>query len=168
VSALRERLLGAWQLQSFITHDLGTGEDRHPLGHDPRGLITYTSDGFMSAQLAKPDMSEYVAYGGLFTIDEVASTVSHEVTMSTMPEFACDASGSPRASQRRSAGAVGDDHPRGRCATQEHIDVGTRVRTGSPGGACTLAAINRSTGGLTPIALATDQLPHHAILLLIL
>jgi len=87
VTALREAVLGAWQLVSFVARDAATGEDRHPLGTAPRGLILYTADGFMSAQLATSDMDEYVAYGGRFTVDEPASVLHHDVTMSMMPEL---------------------------------------------------------------------------------
>lgn len=84
---LRDAVLGAWELVSFSTRDVDTGEERHPLGTEPRGLITYTPDGHMSAQLAKADMSDYVAYGGPFEADEESSTLHHDVTMSTMPEL---------------------------------------------------------------------------------
>jgi len=41
----------------------------------------------MSAQLAEPDMSGYVAYGGRFSVDEETSTLHHDVTVSMMPEL---------------------------------------------------------------------------------
>jgi hypothetical protein len=84
---LRERALGAWELVSFTARDTGTGEERHPLGTASRGLILYTDDGHMSAQLAKSDMGGYVAYGGRFSVNEATSTVHHDVTMSMMPEL---------------------------------------------------------------------------------
>jgi hypothetical protein len=84
---LRDAVLGAWELASFVARDEATGVERHPLGTAPRGLILYTADGFMSAQLAKPDMDEYVAYGGRFTADEETSTLHHDVIMSMMPEL---------------------------------------------------------------------------------
>jgi hypothetical protein len=87
VTSLREAVLGAWELTSFVAIDDATGEQHHPLGATPRGLILYSADGFMSAQLAKADMAEYVAYGGRFTVDEHASILHHDVTMSTMPEL---------------------------------------------------------------------------------
>jgi hypothetical protein len=74
-------------LVSFTAHDVGAGVDRHPLGSAPRGLITYTADGHMSAQLADADMGDYVAYGGRFDVDERTATLHHDVTMSTMPEL---------------------------------------------------------------------------------
>ncbi|WP_319447115.1 MULTISPECIES: lipocalin-like domain-containing protein [unclassified Mycobacterium] len=85
--SLREKLCGAWNLESFVARDVGTGLESHPLGLTPRGLITYTPDGHMSAQLSRSDMSEYIAYGGGFGVDERTATVQHEVTMATMPEL---------------------------------------------------------------------------------
>jgi Lipocalin-like domain len=90
--SLRDAILGAWELASFVTVDAPTGEERHPLGAAPRGLIMYTSDGHMSAQLADSDMGGYVAYGGRFTViedtvNEETATVHHDVTLSMMPEL---------------------------------------------------------------------------------
>lgn len=87
MTSLREAVLGAWELVSFVARDAATGEERLPLGTAPRGLILYTADGFMSAQLATSDMDEYVAYGGRFTVDEPTSVLHHDVTMSMMPEL---------------------------------------------------------------------------------
>ena len=84
---LRDAVLGAWELVSFVARDVATGEDRHPLGAAPRGLILYTADGHMSAQLAESDMSEYIAYGGRYSVDEETSTLHHDVTISMMPEL---------------------------------------------------------------------------------
>jgi hypothetical protein len=85
--ALRDAVLGAWELVSFVACDMATGVDRRPLGAAPRGLILYTSDGHMSAQLADSDMGGYVAYGGRFSVDEETSTLHHDVTVSMMPEL---------------------------------------------------------------------------------
>jgi hypothetical protein len=84
---LHAAVLGAWELVSFVANDVATGQDRHPLGTTPRGLILYTADGYMSAQLANADMGEYVAYGGPFYVDEETSTLHHDVAMSMMPEL---------------------------------------------------------------------------------
>jgi hypothetical protein len=84
---LRVAVLGAWELVSFVARNETTGENRQPLGTTPRGLILYTADGHMSAQLAESDMSGYVAYGGRFSVDEEASTLHHDVSLSMMPEL---------------------------------------------------------------------------------
>jgi hypothetical protein len=86
-ATLRDSVLGAWELVSFSSTDVATGAVEHPLGLSPRGLIVYTPDGHMSAQLANPDMSGYVAYGGRFAVNEETSTLHHAVTMSMMPEL---------------------------------------------------------------------------------
>jgi len=87
MKSLRDAVLGAWELVSFIARDAATGADRHPLGTAPRGLILYTADGHMSAQLAESDMSEYIAYGGRFSVNEETATLHHDVTISMMPEL---------------------------------------------------------------------------------
>ncbi|MBJ7336171.1 lipocalin-like domain-containing protein [Mycolicibacterium sp.] len=87
MTSLRDALPGAWELVSFVARDAATGEERHPLGTAPRGLILYTADGYMSAQLATSEMDEYVAYGGPFFVDEETSTLHHDVSMSMMPEL---------------------------------------------------------------------------------
>jgi hypothetical protein len=84
---LRDAVLGGWELVSFVARDSGTGEDRHPLGGAPRGLILYTADGHMSAQLADSDMDGFISYGGRFSVDEETSTLHHDVTISMMPEL---------------------------------------------------------------------------------
>lgn len=84
---LREHVLGAWQLVSFTARNADTGRVSHPLGTAPRGLILYTDDGHMSAQLADSDMGGYLSYGGRFDVNEETSTLHHDVTMSMMPEL---------------------------------------------------------------------------------
>lgn len=84
---LRDGLMGGWVLASFTSRNVDTGAVSEPLGAEPQGLILYTADGSMSAQLARGDGTDYIAYGGRFTIDEDAATVRHHVTMSTIPEL---------------------------------------------------------------------------------
>ncbi|GAA3825504.1 lipocalin-like domain-containing protein [Streptomyces chiangmaiensis] len=103
--AVRERLLGAWTLVSYTA----TGTDGrviHPLGPTPHGLIVYTAEGYMSAQLSRRDRpatgSErledtppealaraavtYIAYGGPFEVVD-PTTVRHHVTTSLFPDW---------------------------------------------------------------------------------
>ena len=87
IVTLRESVLGAWELVSFVARNTATGEDRQPLGSAPRGLILYTADGHMSAQLADSEMNGFISYGGRFSVDEETSTLHHEVTLSMMPEL---------------------------------------------------------------------------------
>jgi Lipocalin-like domain len=85
VSELRHALVGAWHLESFVSRDEGTGLQRNPFGDHPAGLILYTPDGYMSAQLTPESGSEYIAYTGAFTVDEQTAIVHHDVVMSNRP-----------------------------------------------------------------------------------
>ncbi|KLO31813.1 hypothetical protein ABW16_03180 [Mycolicibacter heraklionensis] len=109
MGTLRDALLGGWELSSFESRgsarldageaklgprhepvDAGTGTVSHPLGTAPRGLILYTADGYMSAQLTGSGdaaLPAYIAYGGRFRVDEDTATVHHEVTVSMLPEL---------------------------------------------------------------------------------
>ncbi|WP_125078159.1 lipocalin-like domain-containing protein [Mycobacterium sp. P7213] len=90
MSTLREALLGGWELASFDSVDTGTGAVSHPLGTAPRGLILYTADGYMSAQLtgsADATPPTYIAYCGRFRVDEDTATVHHDVSVSMLPEL---------------------------------------------------------------------------------
>lgn len=90
MSTLREALLGGWELSSFDSVDADTGAVAHPLGTAPRGLILYTADGYMSAQLtgsADAVLPAYIAYGGRFRVDPDTATVHHEVSVSMLPEL---------------------------------------------------------------------------------
>lgn len=90
MSPLRDALLGGWELSSMESHDVDTGAVSHPMGSAPRGLILYTGDGYMSAQLVSGDdgpRRQYIAYGGRFRVDEDTATVHHLVSVSMLPEL---------------------------------------------------------------------------------
>lgn len=83
-------LLGGWTLESYVVGRDGT-DDITPLGKRPVGLITYTADGAMSAQLASDDavpssgMPAYTAYFGAFEVDGGRSLVIHHVHGASEP-----------------------------------------------------------------------------------
>ncbi len=86
MSTLREALVGGWELSSFSSVDTASGVVTHPFGAAPRGVLLYTADGYMSAQLTDGSGS-YIAYGGRFRVDEDTATVLHEVSVSMLPEL---------------------------------------------------------------------------------
>lgn len=108
-SPLAKRLVGAWQLVSYSTR---TADDQvgYPLGIDAVGLIIYTPDGYMSAQIAAADRAPYasrrvhggtpeeraaaaagyLAYSGPFRVDEAESAVWHHVQLSLYPNWIGD------------------------------------------------------------------------------
>jgi hypothetical protein len=104
---LRQQLVGAWALMSFVERDIETGVENHPFGERPLGLILYTPDGYVSAQLQRPERppfadgdllhatpeeyaaagSSYIAYSGRFFIDEAKRSLLHEMAVSFFPNW---------------------------------------------------------------------------------
>ena len=107
IEKLRDQLIGAWELVSFVQIPINASTANCPLGEQPVGIIMYTSDGYMSAQLmrsnpghfasadwfkATPEeyaraASTYFAYAGPFDVDEESSTVTHSVAVSLFPNW---------------------------------------------------------------------------------
>ena len=106
-NSLREQLVGAWALSTFVERDIETGVETHPLGARPLGLIMYTPDGYVSAQLQRRERlafadddplrataeeyaaagSSYIAYSGRFFVDEDKKSLSHEMAVSFFPNW---------------------------------------------------------------------------------
>ncbi len=104
---LRDKIRGAWRLVSYAVQDDQDGPVNHPLGPDAQGLIIYTHDGYMSAQLMRRDRPEYdysdtgggtveqaaaaaagyLAYSGPYVVDEDTAIVHHEVVVSLLPNW---------------------------------------------------------------------------------
>jgi hypothetical protein len=100
---LRDAVLGAWELVSYAIEDNPGNVTTYPLGPHPVGLIMYTEDGYMSAQLMRRDRAAvdpggipaaespfatgYLAYSGPFHVDEPTGTLHHRVTVSLFPNW---------------------------------------------------------------------------------
>ncbi|GAA5021202.1 lipocalin-like domain-containing protein [Streptomyces siamensis] len=102
---VRGKLLGTWQLVSYTARSTD-GDVVQPLGPTPYGLIVYTLEGYMSAQLGRGERPRlesarledaatdelaraaigYVAYGGPFEVTG-PGTVEHHVTTSLFPNW---------------------------------------------------------------------------------
>ena len=102
---LREQLIGAWRLISYVETPVDGSPKRFPLGEDAEGIIMYTPDGYVSAQLMKPGrrpfssgdwfkgtpeefMEEsvgYIAYSGPFHVDETRRSLTHSMNVSLFP-----------------------------------------------------------------------------------
>ncbi|MDQ0391811.1 lipocalin-like domain-containing protein [Labrys monachus] len=103
----REQLIGAWFLESYTETDVQSGEVSYPMGTNPAGLILYTSDGYMSAQLSSGGRDRfksddlyggsgeeytaagrsYIAYSGPFYFDEGRGRLEHEMFVSFFPNW---------------------------------------------------------------------------------
>ena len=104
---LRDKLIGAWELISYMEKPLTGFPPNYPMGERPAGIIMYTPDGYMSAQLMRPNpghfaspdwfkatpeeyaraASNYFAYAGPFEVDEESNTVTHFVLVSLFPNW---------------------------------------------------------------------------------
>jgi hypothetical protein len=106
-SSLRDQLIGAWKLVSYVEKPVDGSLPTYPFGEDAQGIIMYTHDGFMSAQLSarertpfasddwykgKPEefgdaASSYFAYTGPFQVDEDKQTLTHSMFISLFPNW---------------------------------------------------------------------------------
>ncbi len=104
---LREQLIGAWMLISYEERPVDGSPSFYPMSEQPMGIILYTPDGYMSAQLSTPDRkpfasgdwfkgsdddykqeaSTYIAYTGEFHVDEQKQTLTHSMFISLFPNW---------------------------------------------------------------------------------
>jgi hypothetical protein len=104
--APRDRLIGSWELVA-VENRGSDGSVERPFGAHPRGRITYTTDGFLSAHVmhaerapfATPGLYDgtpaekaaaydsYIAYYGRFDLDPAAGTITHAITGSLFPNW---------------------------------------------------------------------------------
>ncbi|HEX4675655.1 MAG TPA: lipocalin-like domain-containing protein [Steroidobacteraceae bacterium] len=103
----KEQLIGAWTLESYTAQDVESGDVSYPMGRNPEGLILYTADGYMSAQLGSRERDRfesgdiyggsaneywkagisYIAYSGPFHFDEKKGRLEHEMFVSFFPNW---------------------------------------------------------------------------------
>ena len=105
MESLRDRLIGAWELVDVVEEPMDGSAPRRPLGEKPVGLILYTPDGYMSAQIMQSDRAAvasgdwsdltpeeyqqeaktYFAYSGPFHVDEARGALTHSMVVSLFP-----------------------------------------------------------------------------------
>ena len=102
----KDDLVGTWELESWTIGYADRDELSFPYGEEPRGLLLYSTDGWMSASIARPDrerlpedvnyrklpdalkaaaFSSYFHYAGRYRV--VDGDVVHFVTQSLNPNF---------------------------------------------------------------------------------
>lgn len=102
----RDRIIGAWQLESRVVRKAGGEVVRDAvLGAEPAGRLIYDVTGHMSLQMMRLDRKQaistpsnrqdaqnarvilgYDSYFGTFHVDDAAGTVVHNVVGSLFPE----------------------------------------------------------------------------------
>jgi len=102
----KEDVIGSWHLESWTIGYSDREDFTYPYGEEPEGLLLYTTDGWMSASIARagrealpedvsyrklPDavkagaFSSYFHYAGRYRV--VDGDVIHQVTQSLNPNF---------------------------------------------------------------------------------
>ncbi len=101
MSTVRDALIGAWKLCSFVFVRVEDGAETFPVGERPQGLIVYTATGQMSVHIQRrgrlvahtDDWAEatpaeidtafkgYNGYAGSFAVDEERGVVVHSVEL---------------------------------------------------------------------------------------
>jgi hypothetical protein len=104
-TSLRLQLIGTWELIeycAYLPHD--ESDKQYPMGPDAQGIIMYTPDGYMSAQLLTPGQKSfgetqigagtdaewatvgkrYLAYTGKFYLDERGDEKGRPILMHNM------------------------------------------------------------------------------------
>ena len=109
-TSLRDQLVGAWELYEYYVHLPDNKEDAYyPMGRDAQGIIIYTPDGYMSAQLQIPGQQpfkdgtdadwitvgkSYIAYTGAFYLDESGDEkgpiLKHQMRNCNLPQLMGD------------------------------------------------------------------------------
>jgi len=107
MKTLHEQLIGAWKLVSYVEKPVDGSAPFYPFTENPEGIIMYTPDGFMSAQLCAPgrkpfrsgdwfkgtveeyeaQATTYIAYTGPFNVDEEKQTLTHSMFISLFPNW---------------------------------------------------------------------------------
>ncbi|MNI59704.1 hypothetical protein D3C87_625720 [compost metagenome] len=104
---LFKQIIGTWSLVELIEIPVSGGAIIHPMGKNPKGLIIYNSEGYMSAQIMERNRKKnhqepgknaspeeytqegctYLAYSGRFKTDDKKQMVSHMIYVSLFSDW---------------------------------------------------------------------------------
>jgi hypothetical protein len=107
MNSLKETIVGAWKLISYTERHESGSPDTFPMGPNPAGLIIYSSDGYMSAQIMNPnrinfdsddwfegtaaeykqEATTYIAYSGKYEVDQENEILRHSMYVSLFPNW---------------------------------------------------------------------------------
>lgn len=103
---MKEKFVGTWRLVDY-EYLRSDGEQLWPFGQSPRGVITYTAEGFMSVQIMDSErpifvggnrwsatlaemaaaFQSYLAYFGSYDVNGEEGFVTHHIQGSLFPEY---------------------------------------------------------------------------------
>ena len=84
-------IVGVWRLRKYF--DVAPGcPIVHPFGPHPEGLLIYTADGYVSAQLMSPGRppfngNGFIGYSGTYVVDEAGAMVTHFPVVAFSPQM---------------------------------------------------------------------------------
>jgi lipocalin-like protein len=86
-------LAGVWRLVSYYDLDDDGLRSEGPLGPDPRGLLIYGDDGFLSVNMMRPDATSvqiaYLGYAGTWRrSDDDETELVHRIEVCSNPVWA--------------------------------------------------------------------------------
>ena len=104
------KFIGTWKLVSTEVRR-SDGQLIYPYGRDAVGIIMYDANGHMSAQIMRPDrpafasgdlhdgtpvemksaFEGFIAYYGVYEVNQKEGTVTHHVEGSSFPNWVCSA-----------------------------------------------------------------------------
>ncbi len=107
MAILKNEIIGAWKLLSYIEVPVGGEEYLFPLGTNPKGVLIFNPDGYMSVQLSVKDpvkytsedrfadtdekiaarAKEYIAFTGKYTVNEMLAQVNYHIETSLNPNW---------------------------------------------------------------------------------
>ena len=90
-SAIKQKLVGTWDLVSFALLDSQNALVGYPYGQPPAGSLTYTADGRVWALVGRsgPPTADFPAswYTGTFRVDTKRKLVIHRVAYATTADW---------------------------------------------------------------------------------
>ena len=90
-NTIKRKLVGTWDLVSFVVLDSQNAVVGYPYGQPPAGSLTYTADGHVWAVVGRsgPPTADFPAswYTGTFRVDAKRKLVIHRVAYSTTADW---------------------------------------------------------------------------------
>ena len=107
MGSLKNEIIGTWKLLSYIEVPVGGEEYLFPLGKNPKGILIFSPDGYMSVQISVKNplkydsedrfsatddriaarSKEYIAFTGKYKTDNVLSHVIYNIETALNPNW---------------------------------------------------------------------------------